>query len=231
MTVHCLPNGRDVKAFSRMFNLDKYLAKEKMENGILSIVLHSMLIECTDVNWVGPPRGKELKLFLANDMVFRWTRLDRSPSCKENRKPIMNRASLLLWHRFQLTGNWATLFPSMLNSSSLEQLASDVGMAERRLYLIRSRLRFFRLPINSGRSTNSLWVKSSVVSWAQLPNSGKALVSNDGHGRERFHWPISFGRCSRWLCATSSVSNWDRLPTVIGNERIRFSLKLSICKF
>jgi hypothetical protein len=54
------------------------------------------------------------------------------------------------------TGNWETLFPSILNSSSFEQLAKEDGMAERRLYLINSRLRFFKLPINSGKSTNSL---------------------------------------------------------------------------
>jgi hypothetical protein len=54
------------------------------------------------------------------------------------------------------TGNCETLFPSILNSSSFEQLANDDGMAERRLYLINSRLRFLRLPINSGKSTSSL---------------------------------------------------------------------------
>jgi hypothetical protein len=54
------------------------------------------------------------------------------------------------------TGNCETLFPSILNSSSFEQLAKEGGMAERRLYLINSRLRFLRLPINSGKSTNSL---------------------------------------------------------------------------
>jgi len=54
------------------------------------------------------------------------------------------------------TGNCETLFPSILNSSSLEQLAKDGGMVERRLYLINNRLRFLRLPINSGRSTSSL---------------------------------------------------------------------------
>ena len=69
----------------------------------------------------------------------------------------------------QRTGSWETLLPSMLNSSSLEQLASDDGMADRRLYLIKSRLRFFRFPIKSGKSISSLWVKSSVVNWAQLP--------------------------------------------------------------
>ena len=137
----------------------------------------------------------------------------------------------VVWHSFPLTGNWATLLPSMLNSSSLEQLASDDGMADRRLYLIKSRLRFFRLPINSGRSTSSLCVKSNVVNWAQLPDKEKQLFSNDDHETVQFNWPISFGRCSRWLCATSNVNNCDRLPTVIGNERIRFSLRLNICRF
>jgi hypothetical protein len=61
------------------------------------------------------------------------------------------------------TGNCETLFPSILNSSSFEHLANDAGMADRRLYLINSRLRFFRLPINSGKSISSLWVKSNVV--------------------------------------------------------------------
>lgn len=54
------------------------------------------------------------------------------------------------------TGNCDTLFPSILNSSSLEQFAKDDGMVERRLYLINSRLRFLRFPIDSGRSTSSL---------------------------------------------------------------------------
>jgi len=66
-----LPNGNDVNAFSLIFNLDKYFANENIENGILSIVLHSILIECTDVNCVGPPNGNELKLFLANEIVFK----------------------------------------------------------------------------------------------------------------------------------------------------------------
>ena len=56
------------------------MAREKIENGILSIVLHSILIEWTDVNCVGPPNGNELKLFLANEMVFKCTKLDKSPS-------------------------------------------------------------------------------------------------------------------------------------------------------
>ena len=47
----------------------------------------------------------------------------------------------------------------------------------------------------------------------------------------RRHLPISLGKCSRWLCATSRVNNWKRFPIVVGNERIRFSLKLNICKF
>jgi hypothetical protein len=51
--------------------LDKYFARENIENGILSIVLHSILIECTDVNCVGPPNGKELKLFRAKEIVFK----------------------------------------------------------------------------------------------------------------------------------------------------------------
>jgi hypothetical protein len=46
------------------------------------------------------------------------------------------------------TGNCETLFPSILNSSSFEQLANDGGMVERRLYLINNRLRFLRFPIN-----------------------------------------------------------------------------------
>ncbi len=75
-----LPNGNDVNEFSLIFNLDKYFANENIENGILSIVLHSILIECTDVNCVGPPNGNELKLFLANEIVFKWIKLDRSPS-------------------------------------------------------------------------------------------------------------------------------------------------------
>jgi hypothetical protein len=66
-----LPNGKDVNAFSLIFNFDKYFASENIENGILSIVLHSILIECTDVNCVGPPNGNELKLFRANEMVFK----------------------------------------------------------------------------------------------------------------------------------------------------------------
>ena len=66
-----LPNGKDVNAFSLIFNFDRYLASENIENGILSIVLHSIFIECTDVNCVGPPNGNELKLFLANDIVFK----------------------------------------------------------------------------------------------------------------------------------------------------------------
>ncbi len=66
-----LPNGKDVNAFSRIFNFDRYLASENIENGILSIVLHSILIECTDVNCVGPPNGNELKLFRANEIVFK----------------------------------------------------------------------------------------------------------------------------------------------------------------
>ncbi len=66
-----LPNGNDVKEFSLIFNFDKYLANENIENGILSIVLHSIFIECTDVNCVGPPNGNELKLFRANDIVFK----------------------------------------------------------------------------------------------------------------------------------------------------------------
>lgn len=79
------PKGNDVKAFSLMFSFDKYLAKEKMENGILSMVLHSILIEWTDVNCVGPPNGNELKQFLAKEIVLRWDKLDSRPSCwKEN---------------------------------------------------------------------------------------------------------------------------------------------------
>lgn len=66
-----IPNGNDVNEFSLIFNFDKYFAKENIENGILSIVLHSILIECTDVNCVGPPNGNELKLFLANEIVFK----------------------------------------------------------------------------------------------------------------------------------------------------------------
>lgn len=54
-----------------MFNFERYLASEKIEKGILSMVLHSMLMEWTDVNCVGPPSGNELKLFLANEIVFR----------------------------------------------------------------------------------------------------------------------------------------------------------------
>ncbi len=82
-----LPNGNDVKEFSLIFNFDKYLANENIENGILSIVLHSIFIECTDVNCVGPPNGNELKLFRANDIVFKWIKLDKSPSYerKQNR--------------------------------------------------------------------------------------------------------------------------------------------------
>ena len=144
-----LPSGKDVSAFSRIFNFDKYLAKEKIENGILSIVLHSMLIEWTEVNCVGPPSGKELKLLRASEMVFKWTRLDRRPSYGNERYEEWTK-------RKSQTGSWDTLLPSMLNSSSFEQFASDGGMVERRLYLINNRLRFFRLPINSGRSTSSL---------------------------------------------------------------------------
>lgn len=66
-----LPNGNDVNEFSLIFNFERYLAREKIENGILSIVLHSILIECTDVNCVGPPSGNELKLFRAKEMVLR----------------------------------------------------------------------------------------------------------------------------------------------------------------
>jgi len=76
----CLPNGKDVRAFSLIFNFERYLARENIENGILSIVLHSILIECTDVNCVGPPNGNELKLLRANEIVFKCTKLDRSPS-------------------------------------------------------------------------------------------------------------------------------------------------------
>lgn len=54
-----------------MFNFERYFAREKIENGILSIVLHSILIECTDVNCVGPPNGNELKLFRAKEIVFK----------------------------------------------------------------------------------------------------------------------------------------------------------------
>ena len=66
----------------------------------------------------------------------------------------------------------------MLNSSNFEQLASEGGMADKRLYLISNRLRFFRLPIESGKSINSLWVKSNVVSWAQLPKHGRDEMIN-----------------------------------------------------
>ncbi len=109
-----------------------------------------------------------------------------------------------------------------MNSSSFEQLAKDGGMADRRLYLINSRLRFLRLPINSGKSTNSLCVKSNVVNWAQFPNKKFLILKKNKI--YKINKPISFGKCSRWLCATSSVNNWIRFPTVIGNERIRFSL-------
>ena len=208
-----------------MFNLDKYFAREKIENGILSIVLHSMLIECTDVNCVGPPNGNELKLFLAKDIVFKWTKLDSSPSWKRALRSAVNK------YREQRTGSWETLLPSILNSSSLEQLASDDGMADRRLYLIKSRLRFFRFPINSGKSISSLWVKSRVVNWAQLPKKTNNNVEIRSNAEVSRSLPISLGRCSRWLWATSSVNNWIRWPTVTGRERIRFSRKLNICKF
>ena len=66
-----LPNGNDVNEFSLIFNFERYLASEIIENGILSIVLHSILIECTDVNCVGPPNGNELKLFRAKEIVFK----------------------------------------------------------------------------------------------------------------------------------------------------------------
>ena len=69
-----------MREFSLMFNFDKYLANENIEKGILSMVLHSILIECTEVNCVGPPSGNELKLFLANEIVFKWVKLDKSPS-------------------------------------------------------------------------------------------------------------------------------------------------------
>ncbi len=62
-------------------------------------------------------------------------------------------------------------------------------MVERRLYLINNRLRFLRFPINSGRSTSSLWVKSNVVNWAQFPKTKQKFYFNEINQSKanRFH--------------------------------------------
>ena len=140
-------------------------------------------------------------------------------------------------HQLKPTGNCETLFPSILNSSSFEQLANEDGMVERRLYLINNRLRFFKFPIDSGRSMSSLWVRSNVVNWAQFPMNTHKKKTNQTllfvflKKFNKTNKPIASGKCSRWLCATSSVNNWIKWPTVVGSRRIRFSRKLNICKF
>jgi len=72
---------------------------------------------------VGPPNGNELKLFRANEIVFRWIKLDNNPSYKEKDK--FQWLNSLFYFLYKRTGNCETLFPSILNSSSFEQLAND----------------------------------------------------------------------------------------------------------
>ncbi len=183
-----MSNGSDVNWLEFIFRVDKYLANEKILYGILSIWLCCMLIECTEVNCDGPPSGNEVNWFLASVMLLRLVKLDNSPS-----------------------GSCETQLPSIVNSSMFSQWLSEIGICVRRLYLIPSRLRSFRLPIDSGNSHSSLCCTSRVVSCVQLP-----MVS---------------GKYSRWLKPKSRVVRFTRQPIECGKIFILFSRRLSFCRW